>query len=103
MIIAVRHPRPAIDAGVCYGQLNVALAEPVDQAAQALLERVSSERFARVVTSPLHRAHGLATAIAVALDVELSVEPRLQEMSFGAWEGVPWVSIPWNEIDAWAR
>jgi alpha-ribazole phosphatase len=30
------------------------------------------------------------------------VEPRLQELNFGAWEGLAWDAIPREEIDAWA-
>lgn len=102
MIIAVRHPRPAIDAGVCYGQLDMALAEPVEDAARALMGRLGSYGFARIVTSPLQRALGLAEAIARDFTLAVAVDPRLQEMNFGTWEGVAWQTIPREEIDAWA-
>ncbi len=103
MIVAVRHPRPAIDASVCYGRLDVALAVPVAEAALELAGRLGPEPFARVVTSPLQRARDLAEAIADSLGLAVAVEPRLSEMSFGRWEGVAWAAIGREEIDAWAR
>lgn len=102
MIIAIRHPRPAIDAGICYGQLDLPLAEPVEDAARLLKGRLGSHGFARIVTSPLQRALGLAEAIARDSALALTVDPRLQEMNFGTWEGVAWQTIPRAELDAWA-
>ena len=31
------------------------------------------------------------------------LEPRLQEMDFGRWEGLSWDAVPRAELDAWAR
>lgn len=102
MIVAVRHPKPAIGASICYGQLDVALAEPPSAVAKALIERLAAFRLDRIVTSPLQRARHLAHAVAEGLGLSLDVEPRLQELNFGAWEGLAWDAIAREEIDAWA-
>jgi alpha-ribazole phosphatase len=102
MIVAVRHPKPAIAASICYGQLDVALAEPPAAAAKTLIDRLAQQRFDRIVASPLQRARHLAAAVAEGLGLSLDVDPRLQEMSFGVWEGLAWDAITREDIDAWA-
>lgn len=102
MIVAVRHPPPAITAGTCYGQLDVPLAEPATFRVGAILDRLPIGHFDRVVSSPLTRARELAEVLAASLGAELDMEPRLMEMDFGSWEGVAWEDIARTEIDAWA-
>lgn len=102
MIVAVRHPRPSIDAGICYGRLDVALASPAGQDAEALAKRLASRRFDEIVSSPLQRALRLACAAGTLLGLPVRLEPRLQEIDFGSWEGVAWSAIAPHEIDAWA-
>lgn len=34
--------------------------------------------------------------------IPLRVEPNLQELAFGAWEGVAWSEVPRAALDAWA-
>lgn len=102
MIVAVRHPKPAIAASICYGQLDVALAEPPAAAAKALIDQLAPQRIDRIVASPLQRARHLAQAVAEGLRLSLDVDPRLQELNFGVWEGLAWDAIPREDIDAWA-
>jgi alpha-ribazole phosphatase len=56
----------------------------------------------RVWTSPARRCRGVAEAIARALSVPLIVDPRLQELDFGEWEGRPWDAIARADLDRWA-
>ena len=46
------------------------------------------ERWDRVVTSPLLRCQQFADEVASRLGVPLHLEPRLQEIGFGEWEGL---------------
>lgn len=91
----VRHPRPRVEAGICYGQLDL-VAENVEAAADALRPRLLSGL--PVWSSPLQRCRHLAEALhpSPRLDV------RLAEINFGDWEGRPWDAIPRQQIDAWA-
>lgn len=99
-LILLRHTRPRGAEGLCYGRTDLALA-PCFQANAARLER-DLPRFARVLTSPLSRCRRLARALAAARGVALSVDERLVEMDFGAWEGQRWDAIPRAELDVWA-
>ena len=102
MILAARHPPPAIDSGICYGRLDVGLADPVPTGAERILAHIGATMPSRIVTSPLRRANSVAQYLATQLDVPLLVEPGLAELDFGTWEGVGWRHIPLTEIDAWA-
>ncbi|NJD24519.1 MAG: alpha-ribazole phosphatase family protein [Betaproteobacteria bacterium] len=91
----VRHPRPRIDPGVCYGRLDVE-AENAEVVAVAL--RAGLPPGLPVWSSPLARCRALAQA----LHVSPCVDERLAEMDFGNWEGMAWDDIPRAELDAWA-
>ena len=98
----VRHARPLLESGICYGSLDV----PADPAATAQAARALASALptgARVHSSPLQRCEQLALATcALRPDLILALDPRLREMDFGAWEGRAWNDIPRQEIDAWA-
>ena len=94
-LFLIRHPRPQLAAGVCYGQLDVEADVP-----QALAERLLALLPADtpVISSPLRRARQLA----YALHPQALVDARLMEIDFGRWEGLPWSKIDRQLLDAWA-
>lgn len=91
----IRHPRPLIAAGICYGQLDVEAENPA-----ATAERLRAELppGLPVWSSPLQRCRTLAEA----LHPVPQIDARLMELNFGAWEGRPWDAVPRAELDAWA-
>ncbi|MBC7444844.1 MAG: histidine phosphatase family protein [Polaromonas sp.] len=97
----VRHAQPLVDAGVCYGRLDVpadaqATAECARQLAALLPAGVS------VISSPLQRCEQLAQALqAQRPDLVYKTDARLQEMDFGQWEGRAWDAIGAAALDAW--
>jgi alpha-ribazole phosphatase len=101
-IYLVRHPRPSGCEGLCYGRTDM----PVDPdtlaaAAASLRSRIPAElRGAAIFTSPASRCLGLARELAAPREPIIAAE--LHEMHFGAWEGMPWTSLPRAELDAWA-
>jgi alpha-ribazole phosphatase len=102
-IYLVRHPRPCRTEGLCYGRTDM----PVDPdvlaaAAASLRSRIPAHvlRDVTIFTSPASRCLGLARELAAPHEPCLAEE--LHEMNFGAWEGVPWESVPRDELDAWA-
>ena len=101
LILAARHPRPLIGARVCYGRMDVALAEPAAAGALALMT-AAGDPIERIISSPLSRAQDVAKHVAQHTGVPLHTDDRLMEMDFGTWEGVAWSAIPRPEIDAWA-
>ncbi|APW42699.1 histidine phosphatase family protein [Rhodoferax saidenbachensis] len=97
----VRHARPLVDPGVCYGALDVAAdAAETQQAAQALAAVLP--QGLTVHHSTLQRCEQLAQSLC-GLRPDLIPKPdtRLVEMDFGEWEGVPWDHIPRAAVDAW--
>ncbi len=101
LILAARHPRPRVGSRICYGRLDVALAEPAATGAAALIT-AARDPIERIVTSPLSRAQDVARAIAARTGAPMHTDDRLAEMDFGGWEGEAWTAIPRPEIDAWA-
>ena len=91
----IRHPRPLVEAGICYGRLDI----PAENVALAA-ERLAGELppGLPVYSSPLRRCRELAGYLHPAPQIDA----RLQEMDFGAWEGRAWDAIPRGELDAWA-
>lgn len=92
----IRHPRVALPPGICYGQSDVALAEPPDEAARRLAALLPPD--CRMVSSPLARCR----ALAACLSGSVALEPRLMEMNFGAWEMRRYDDIPRPALDEWA-
>jgi alpha-ribazole phosphatase len=99
----VRHARPLVEAGVCYGASDVAADVAETQAcARALAELLPPGL--PVLTSPLQRCTQLAQALqALRPDLPAVPDARLREMDFGCWEGVRWDAIPKAAYDSWTR
>lgn len=91
----IRHPRPLVAAGICYGRLDIPAENAAADAAR-LRQELPPEL--PVWSSPLVRCRTLADA----LHPQPRIDARLAEMDFGAWEGRPWDAIPRAELDAWA-
>ena len=94
----VRHTRPHSE-GLCYGRAEILLADSFTAEAEALAATLTP---ARLVSSPLDRCQRLARYLAARLAVPMTLDDRLAEIDFGAWEGRPWTAIPRPELDAWA-
>ena len=97
----VRHAQPLIDAGICYGRLDMAAeADATAQCAARLAAQLPAGL--RMVSSPLQRCEQLAHALhALRPDLAYKTDARLQEMDFGQWEGRAWQAIPRAELEAW--
>jgi alpha-ribazole phosphatase len=101
-LILVRHPEVALPAGTCYGQLDVALAEPMAPPAAEVLACVQAGGLVqRLVSSPLQRAARLAEHLSEALGCPCQLDSRWRELHFGDWEGWAWSAIPRALSDAW--
>ncbi len=97
----LRHTTPNRHQGLCYGRLDLDLADSFvaeAQKASAALGKVTA-----IYSSPLSRCMRLAEFIAEQHGLSVMVEPRLTEMDFGRWEGLPWSDLPREELDAWAK
>ena len=92
----VRHTRPAIEAGICYGASDIDLDDGFEADAKPLLEAINGAGPV-VYSSPLKRCVRLAERIGVPVQ-----DMRLAEMDFGDWELQPWSAIDRAALDAWA-
>jgi len=95
-VYLIRHPRPAVAPGVCYGASDVDLADDLLDCAPRLRKVLPAQL--PLFSSPLRRCRRLAEALHEAP----SYDARLREMDFGQWELRSWAKIPRTELDAWA-
>ena len=102
-IVLIRHLAPMIPPGICYGRLDVGPDPDRAERATTLLAHPALSGVTRVWTSPSRRCRWLAEAMALALPAALTVDPRLQELDFGDWEGKPWDAIDRATLDRWAE
>jgi alpha-ribazole phosphatase len=92
----IRHPRPSLAAGICYGASDVDVADEALECVSRLRELLPAHL--PLFSSPTRRCRRLAEALHPAVQYD----PRLREMDFGHWELQPWSRIPRAELDAWA-
>ena len=99
-LLLVRHPRPDIDAHLCYGRSDVAVAQQELLRVRDALLAAGLPGTLPTYASPLSRCAALARALDPP---QLRFDARLAEMDFGAWELRSWDAIPRPDIDAWAE
>lgn len=88
-IFLVRHGQVASNREMRYvGQRDEALTELGREQARAVGEALAVVPIEAVISSPLVRAHWTAQQIAAAHGLEVEAEERIQEQSFGAWDGL---------------
>jgi hypothetical protein len=86
----LRHPQPAVAAGLCYGASDIGVDPGALESVLAALRRAGLPGSLPVYTSPLRRCAELARRLAPP---ELHIDARLAEMDFGAWEMRAWSAI----------
>jgi len=94
-IYLIRHPAVVVPPGICYGQSDVALREPVEALAEQLRAQLPADFT--LISSPLSRCLQLAQALGTP-----RTDTRLLEIDFGAWELRAYDTIERRLIDAWA-
>lgn len=102
-LLVFRHAAPTTQ-GICYGQLDVPVQVSPAEAATQIERQVASPTPTRIWTSPSERCRTPATILAERWGALLIVDPHLLELSFGAWEGLPWSDLAKEpEFEQWAR
>ncbi|MEO1469607.1 MAG: histidine phosphatase family protein [Pseudomonadota bacterium] len=99
-LVFLRHPRPAVAPGICYGRLD--LADGPDAAREIAAALAATPPLAALWHSPARRTAALAAALATRDSLAPQVDARLHELDFGAWEGRAWAVIDRVESDPWA-
>ena len=85
-IYLVRHTKPLINEGVCYGCSDIELSSDFNVAALAVADKLRDLSFSKIYSSPLKRCHKLA----LSLNNKVVVDDRLKELNFGDWELKSW-------------
>jgi alpha-ribazole phosphatase len=100
-VLLIRHPKPEIASGICYGSSDIPAQSEALSAAFAWLDPYLPEA-AEIIASPLSRCAQLAAQLCLHGRRTLKLDARLAERCCGAWELQSWDCIPRAEIDAWA-
>ncbi|MDR3069586.1 MAG: histidine phosphatase family protein [Propionibacteriaceae bacterium] len=96
-VYLIRHPRPLVEPGVCYGLLDLDVGDESLNETAAHISAALPASIDHWFTSPLQRARKLADT----LTGQAEVDKRLVEHNFGDWEGRRWAEIPVPEFDLW--
>ena len=75
------------------GQSDPPLTEEGLAQAELLAKGLAQRGVERIVASPLQRAVQTAQAIADKTGIEIEIDTRLKEISYGAWDGLSWDAI----------
>lgn len=96
----IRHTTPEVPAGICYGRTEIGLPAGFEAEAGAVRGKLAHLEHAACYSSPLSRCVRLASLLGWG---EPQLDPRLQELDFGAWEMQPWDAIPRSDLDRWGQ
>lgn len=97
-LLLVRHPRPQVAAGLCYGRTDVPASDEDTGRVHAALTAAGLPGALPVYASPALRCAELARRLGAAT---LAFDARLVEMDFGSWEMRGWDEIGRAAVDAW--
>ena len=91
----IRHAKPLVEKGLCYGRLDVRADQSLTElASDNLMNALSESSGVKVLfTSPRQRTKQLANLLAQRLNISLVEEELLAEMDFGEWEGHLWEDL----------
>jgi alpha-ribazole phosphatase len=101
LLVLVRHTRPNVRPGICYGRLDPPLAESAPQDLNSSLRQISTA--SRVIASPTQRCRRLADAVVERDGLSLEEDSRLLELDFGTWEGRLWQDIGEAALETWMQ
>ncbi len=96
-VYLVRHTKPALPKGICYGQSDIDLEANFMEDIETVRSQIPNYTSCKVYTSPLKRCAILAKACNAAI----TVDPRLMELDFGDWELLPWDAISQDAMAPW--
>jgi len=101
MIYLVRHTKPDIEPGICYGASDIGVAGSFMQELHVVKSKLQGVTFNKVYSSPLQRCTTLARELPRSTDIV--TDQRIKELDFGSWEMKPWNLIPPGDFAAWSN
>lgn len=101
-IYLIRHTKPLIEPGTCYGQLDCPVADDYAVQLATIITYFEDIKLNAIYSSPLIRCSVLAEDIAKeVVDEPVIYDDRFKEINFGDWEGKKWNDIARDKIDEW--
>ena len=99
-IILVRHTKPAIEKGICYGQADIDVTDTFNDEIKVILNQIPiNDKDTVYYSSPLKRCKVLAEK----LSDKIIFDNRLKELNFGDWELKKWDDINKTELNVWMK
>ncbi len=98
-IYLIRHTKPDVAKGVCYGQTDLDVADSFAAEAAAIRQYLPADGIAEVHSSPLRRCSQLAQHLFPAHPI--AFHDHLMEINCGEWEMQRWDDIPAAELQPW--
>lgn len=96
-IYLIRHTKPCVAKGICYGQSNIDVAESFEEELKKLFIKIP-KKFDSIYSSPLKRCKRLAENL---ISDEIIYDDNLKELNFGDWELRNWNEIDRVELNSW--
>ena len=101
-VYLVRHTRPQVPTGVCYGQSDLGLADSFETEWSMLKPKLEDLTRPLVFSSPLQRCAQLAQRAVDHFNFSTPLtDARLLELNFGDWELKSWCDIPQGVVGEW--
>jgi alpha-ribazole phosphatase len=97
-IYLIRHTKPDIAKGICYGQTDLDVVASFEAEAAAIQTHIP-DSIREVHSSPLQRCSKLASYLFP--DREIAFHDHLMEIHCGDWEMQAWDAIPAADIQPW--
>lgn len=98
-VTLIRHTRVGVEKGTCYGWSDVPVANTFEEeAAKVKADLVRYGKFDKVFSSPLTRAHKLATYCGYP---DARLDARLKELNMGEWEMKKFDEIEDDNLHKW--
>ena len=100
-IYLIRHTRPDVALGTCYGQTDLSLAFTFQKELKLIKEILPDPKTYTIYSSPLKRCLSLAQSLSNQVE-SILVDPRIMELNFGDWEMKKWIEVK-EESSIWSK
>jgi alpha-ribazole phosphatase len=97
IIHLIRHTRPDIQPGICYGQTDLDLADTFEIESEHVVGKLFAH-YDAIYTSPLQRCARLSKKLTSNAIVQ---DSRIMEYNFGDWELLAWNDFKSNAAQHW--
>ena len=103
IIYLIRHTKPDVTEGTCYGQSDIDIVKEEFQRDLIYMKSVIPIRnWQAAYTSPLKRCAKLTNELTQG-SCKIITDNRIKELNFGDWELQKWNNIPEKEMNEWCE